>query len=102
MKDRKACKIVEIQPHIRRYLNLEGYLVLEDSWITEFNETLFDEDGNEFLVMEFKEAVIYELTSPVTPPLPNISCWGLVNHSAVLLNDGFFKVGDKLYTEGIN
>jgi len=100
MKPRKACKIVFVAPHIRQYLKLEDYLVLHDNWVTGDNNTLFDEDGNEYLVMEMKEAVIYEFIKDPTDS--RNGHWGLVKHSAVMLDEGSFEVGDILYTEGVD
>ncbi|MFW6226300.1 MAG: hypothetical protein ACOC3V_05025 [bacterium] len=54
-KIRKGTKVKKILDGITSFLDLKNYIVFEDSWISEYDKILYNEKGEPFLVLDFKE-----------------------------------------------
>jgi hypothetical protein len=83
---RKANIIIDIRPELRQYHEVKGYYILHDNWVTEHNDILCDKEGNEYLIMEFKEIELAEAINtniPLQIPCPRLA-W--MKHSAVKLD----------------
>ena len=77
---------------------VDGYHVLHDNWVTEFNEVLYDEEGNEYIVKDFKSNELATAINTNIPPQVPAARLAWLKHSAVKLS-GHVKIGDALDTQ---
>jgi hypothetical protein len=59
MRNVKGNKITYIGDGRTGPLDIKGYLVFEDNWITEYNTELCDESGNEYKVLDYRTTKDY-------------------------------------------
>lgn len=60
---RKGNKVMKTLTTIP-YPNLNNYVMFEDNWICGCDKTLYDDKGNAFSVLDFKEI---EINTPINP-----------------------------------
>ena len=92
---RKGTKVINILDSTTEYLRLNGFVVLEDTWINEFNEKLYDQYNNVYLVLDF---YVLEKEETHHPLLSRFDLKPIINKFSCLLLDKPIKVGDVLYT----
>ena len=88
----KGSTVKRILDH--RYPQLEGYLLLNDSWITENDKILFNKENEKFNVLDF---MIFKENTLIMDTVPFESGWREYKFSCVKL-DKIINVGDILYT----
>lgn len=54
-----------------KYLKLKDYVVFENNWITKHDTILFNQDNEEFIVLDFQEIEENTLTSTTLLPFIN-------------------------------
>ena len=76
---------------------LKGYVVFEDSWISEFDKVLFNKDGDMFLVLDFQELEEHVPILPLIPISIPVKRTYRQKFSCMKL-DKIVNVGDVFYT----
>jgi hypothetical protein len=93
---RKGAKVIKVIKDSKEHsLNIEGYVMLDDSWVDEYVKVLYKE-GVIYNILWFQEILVHELI--ITPSTPYMNCWGYRKVSCVKL-DKDVKVGDIFYTK---
>lgn len=91
----KGTKVRDICDGITTHLNLKGYVILEDTWITEYNKIIYNEKREPISVLDYKEIELNTLVNPTI--LPHLNGWKIIKFSCLKL-DKIVNVGDILYT----
>ena len=95
MKNNSKCnKVKKICDGITSTIDLKDYIVFDDNWISENDKTLYDENGNSFSVLDFKEIEENTLVNPEV--MPYFDAWKFCKFSCVKL-DKVVNVGDIFY-----
>ena len=90
----KGTKVLEILNGKTEYLKLDGFALLEDTWITEFDEKLYNQYGVEYSVLEH-----YVLEREAKPNPYIRSQKPIINKFTCVLLNKTINVGDVLYVK---
>lgn len=56
---RKGNIIIGVGDGVTTLLAIKGFYIFNDNWITEYNDVLCDDDGNEYKVLDYYESNDY-------------------------------------------
>ena len=96
----KGNKIIYIDDGRTSSLRIKSYYVFEDSWISEYDKVLCDNDGIQYNVLDYymtRDYVCDRLSSKLDVGYP-ISNWKWVNRSCLKL-DMEIEIGNILYVK---
>jgi hypothetical protein len=88
----KGTKVLEILNGKTELQKLDGFALLKDTWITEFDKKLYNQDGVEYSVLEH-----YVLEREAKPNPHVIRQKPIINKFSCVLLDKPIEVGDVLY-----
>lgn len=95
--NRKGNEVIKICDGVSSSIELRGYIMFSDSFISEYDKVLFNKNGDKFMILDFMEI---EEEFQILPILPILFRQNITRKLSCVKLDKFVPLGSLLYCSG--